>query len=100
MDNVWWILTAMALVTFLPRMLPFVLFKNWVVPEKLDRFLSLIPYTMLAALIFPGVLSASDNMLVSLGAMGACIVAATRKTNPTIVVLIGIGVVYLLQQIG
>jgi branched-subunit amino acid transport protein len=90
---------GMALVTYIPRMLPMVFMKELDLPEKLDKFLSLIPYTMLGALIFPGVFGSTDSIYASIGAVFACGLAAYRRLNPTYVVLIGIGTVFIIRGI-
>jgi branched-subunit amino acid transport protein len=52
----------MTLVTYIPRLLPFIIFSNTKISLFAERFLKLIPFTALAALIFPGVLNATDNI--------------------------------------
>lgn len=49
----------MALVTYIPRMLPMVLLQNVKLPVYVKQFMKLIPYAALGALIFPGVLSST-----------------------------------------
>jgi branched-subunit amino acid transport protein len=44
-------------------------------PPKVEKFLNLIPYTALAALICPGVLTV-DNQLWYIGLIGAIVAAA------------------------
>lgn len=89
---------GMTLVTFLPRVLPLVLFKNMQIPEKLDKYLSLIPFTMLSALIFPSIFESTGNFYSALCALLVCVFASYRKLNPTLIVLLGIGTVYIFQQ--
>ncbi|NTW72754.1 MAG: AzlD domain-containing protein [Eubacteriaceae bacterium] len=89
---------GMTFVTYLPRALPLVLFKNVQIPDKLDKFLSLIPFTMLSALIFPSIFGSTGNVYSALGALTVCVFASYRKLNPTLIVLLGISTVYILQQ--
>ncbi|MBF7097717.1 AzlD domain-containing protein [Alkalibacter mobilis] len=91
------IITGMAIVTYLPRMIPFILMKDIEIPKKIDRFLSLIPYTILSALIFPGILEASANMSSSVAALATCSIAAIKGVKPTGVVLLGILTVFIFQ---
>lgn len=83
---------AMAIVTYIPRMLPLVLLQNISLPPYVNRFMEFIPYTALGALIFPGVLySTGENHLES--AMIGCIVAvllAHFRCNLVLVVMGGI----------
>lgn len=46
---------GMAAVTYLPRALPAVLIEKLHFGPKLEKFLQLIPYTAMAALICPGI---------------------------------------------
>ena len=48
----------MALVTWIPRAIPAVLIDKMHFSPKAEKFLKLIPYTAMAALIFPGILTA------------------------------------------
>jgi branched-subunit amino acid transport protein len=56
--NIWLLILGMAVVTYVPRALPAVLIEKMHFSPKVEKFLQLIPYTAMAALIFPGVLSA------------------------------------------
>ena len=49
------LILAMALVTYVPRALPSVLVNKINFGEKTQKFLNLIPYTAMSALIFPGI---------------------------------------------
>ncbi len=54
--NVSILILGMALVTYIPRALPAVIIEHLRFSRRTEKFLRLIPYTALAALIFPGVL--------------------------------------------
>ena len=91
---------SMALVTYVPRMLPFVLIDKMRFSPRMERFLRLIPYTAMAALIFPGVLSV-DAARPWVGLLGgaAAAVLGLRKRSAIVCVLAAIAVVFLLQLI-
>ena len=57
----------MALVTYLPRMLPLVLFRKKIRNTFVRSFLGYVPYAVLAAMTFPAILS-STSMTVSAAA--------------------------------
>lgn len=63
------LILAMALVTYLPRALPAALIGKLKFSPQAEKFLRLIPYTAMAALIFPGVLNV-DPQLWYIGAAG------------------------------
>lgn len=60
----------MALVTYIPRLLPMVLPERIKFPGWLDRWLQQVPYAALGALIFPGVLTSIDGQRPWLGLLG------------------------------
>ena len=47
-----YLILGMAVVTYLPRMLPMLLLNNREIPEKIVRWMSFIPLSIFAALIF------------------------------------------------
>lgn len=50
---------GMSIVTYIPRALPAAVIDRLNFSPKVERFLRLIPYTAMAALIFPGILAAN-----------------------------------------
>ncbi|MCM1024323.1 MAG: AzlD domain-containing protein [Prevotella sp.] len=46
---------GMAAVTYIPRAVPAVLIDKMKFGPKIEKFLKLIPYTAMAALVFPGI---------------------------------------------
>lgn len=56
------LILGMALVTYLPRLLPFLLLSNRRIPPRVDAFLKCIPAAAIGALIIPGVVSATPDM--------------------------------------
>lgn len=51
----------MALVTYVPRMLPAFIIGKIKLGRKTEKFLKLIPYTAMVALIFPGIFSVDES---------------------------------------
>ncbi|CRK83526.1 AzlD domain-containing protein [Neobacillus massiliamazoniensis] len=84
-----WMIIGMGLVTYIPRMLPFVLFKGKELPSFIQGVLKNVPYATLGALIFPGILfiQKSDIWYGVLGAVAAFILAFLGAN--VIVVVIG-----------
>ena len=62
----------MAAVTYLPRLLPAFVVDKIKLNRYVERFLKLIPYTAMTALIFPGVLSV-DHARWYVGIIGAAV---------------------------
>ncbi|MCT4621306.1 MAG: AzlD domain-containing protein [Marinisporobacter sp.] len=97
MNNQVLLILGMMLVTYIPRLLPFVIVSGKKLPSKLDQFLQYIPYTALGALIIPGVFSATPEMPhASLVGMGFAFVYAWYKGGIIIPVLGSIVVTFLM----
>lgn len=68
------VIIGCAVVTFIPRLIPALFIDKLTFSPKVDKFLNLIPYTALAALICPGVLTV-DNQMWYIGLIGAIVAA-------------------------
>ncbi len=90
----------MALVTYIPRMLPMYFVDIEKIPPRIRRFLYFIPYAALGALIFPGGLTAiSGNIPLSAMAIILTIIISFFIENIVFVVFSSIVVVYLLLKV-
>ena len=96
----WILILGMTLVTYIPRSLPSVLPERIKYAPKIQKFLKLIPYTAMTALIFPGVLTV-DPERIWIGIAGALVAAVLgwRKCPVMVCVLSAIGVDFLLYLI-
>ncbi len=65
------LLFGMMTVTYIPRALPAVFIEKMRFRAKMEKFLKLIPYTAMAALIFPGVFTVDANPVI--GIVGAAV---------------------------
>lgn len=61
------LMVAMGAVTYLPRMLPLVLFSRRTLPSWFAEWLELIPAAILSALIAPTLFAHSDPRVFTLG---------------------------------
>lgn len=86
--NHFWLIVCMALVTFVPRALPAAFIEQMRFNRTMERFLSYLPYTAMAALIFPAVFYVDPNRL-EIGMIGALValVLAWRKMSVIVVVM-------------
>ena len=87
--TVFLMLLGMALVTYIPRAIPAVLIDKMHFSPKGEKFLKLIPYTAMAALIFPGVFltDASRPIIGILG--GAVAILLAWKKCPVMLCVLG-----------
>lgn len=85
---------GMAVVTYIPRMLPFIMFKGKELPPFVQGVLKNVPYATLGALIFPAVLFIRDGDILYgiVGAVAAFLIAFTGAN----VILVVIGSIVIL----
>lgn len=86
------IIIGMAVVTYIPRVLPLVTMNGKELPPKIKAVLQNVPYAALGALIFPGILFINENIwfgiVGGLTALGVALLGA----NLIVVVVSSIGV--------
>ena len=75
------VVAGMALVTYIPRAIPAILADRMRFSPKMEKFLKLIPYTAMTAMIFPGVFTAdATNPLIGIvGGLVATFLALKKK---------------------
>ncbi|HAQ07822.1 MAG TPA: branched-chain amino acid transporter [Bacillus bacterium] len=83
---------GMAIVTYIPRMLPFVMFKGKELPSFLQGVLKNVPYATLGALIFPAVLFIQEDIWYGIIGAAAAFLAAFMGANVIVVVIGSISV--------
>lgn len=96
-----WLLAGMFMVTYIPRLIPFLFARQLDLPPWVRKWLNLFPYAALGALIFPGILTAVPGRPIL--AAGAGILAAGCALfvrNITVIVVLAITVVLLFQNLG
>lgn len=98
--NIYLLILGMGIVTYLPRLLPMVLTQGMAFPKWLTEWLGFVPYAVLGALIFPGILQV-DAAHPWIGVVGGGFAAgiALIQHNVIFVVVGGIVAVFLLQQV-
>ena len=87
-----WMIIGMGLVTYIPRMLPFVLFKGKELSPFIQGVLKNVPYATLGALIFPGILLFQKDIWYGILGAAAALITAFFGANVIIVVLGSIAV--------
>jgi len=69
-------IAIMAGVTYLIRMLPFVLFRKKITSRFIKDFLYYVPYAVLSAMTIPAVFYATDNVLSAVIGVAAAVIMA------------------------
>jgi len=79
----------MGAVTYASRALPAFLIGKFNFPPRAERFLRLIPYTAMTALIFPGILTV-DPARPDIGIVGAlAVILLAWKKAPLLLCVVG-----------
>lgn len=87
----------MALVTYLPRVLPLVLFRKEIKSTFIKSFLKYVPYAVLGALTFPDIIYSTGNYKTAIiGTMVALFLAFREKS----LVIVAVGAIIAVYVSG
>ncbi len=89
----------MALVTYLPRMLPLAIFKKKIQNKFIRSFLAYVPYAVLAAMTFPEIFSSTSSFISALLGTAVAIVLAYFGRGLLTVALSATAAVFITEQI-
>ncbi len=90
------LILGMAAVTYVPRLMPFLLLNRLRIPFRLNAFLKAIPVAAIGALIVPGVLTATPELpAAALAGMGFTLVYGLFRGGIIVPVLGAVGVAWL-----
>ncbi|HIS68577.1 MAG TPA: AzlD domain-containing protein [Candidatus Gallacutalibacter stercoravium] len=89
----------MAVVTYLPRMLPLAIFKKKITNPWVKSFLAYVPYAVLAAMTFPAILYATSSLYSALAGLLVALVLAYYNKSLLVVALASTGVVFVVEQL-
>ncbi len=94
--NIPLLILGMALVTFIPRILPAFIVDKIKMNRYVERFLKLIPYTAMAALVFPGVIGVGGDRwyIGAVGAAVAILVSLIPRIPSWVVVIVSVLAVF------
>ena len=87
--NILLLILLMMIVTYLPRMIPSLVCDKLHFGRKFKKFLELIPYAAMTALVFPGVISVDPDMWIIgvAGALVAVLLSLVKKMPVALVVV-------------
>lgn len=91
------LILAMALTTYLIRMLPMTLFHREIKSRFLKRFFYYIPYAVLAAMLIPAVFTSTGNVLSALVGVGIGVLLSLLGQSLIVVALISCLGAYLVS---
>lgn len=97
MSDVMMIVIGTMIVTYIPRLLPFILISDKPLPAKVLKFLEYVPYAALGALIIPGAINAiPDAPLAGAGGLIFAAVYSYKKGGMIVSVVGGILATYII----
>lgn len=86
---------VMAVVTYLPRVLPISLFQKEMKSKYMKSFLAYVPYAVLSSLTFPAIFYSTGNEKTAIIGTIAAILLAYFEQSLVVVAISAIVVVYL-----
>ena len=92
-------LLVMAGVTYLVRVVPFILINKNIENRFINSFLYYIPYTVLAAMTFPAILYATGNVVSAVAGLLVAIVISFRGRSLIIVAVGACAAVFITEAI-
>lgn len=99
MMNITLLIFLMMCTTFISRLIPALFIDKMNITPKIEKFLKLIPYTAMTALVIPGIFSIDQNISVGLIAGIVSVLVAWRRLPTMAIVVISIAVVYIMTVI-
>ena len=90
----------MALVTYIPRVLPVTIFRKQIKSRFIRSFLDYTPYAVLGALTFPDVFTSTGHMYSAVGGTLVAVALGYKGKSLVVVAMAAIVTVYLLELAG
>jgi len=97
--NTYIYILVMAVTTYLIRAIPLTLLKKPIQNRFLRSFLHYVPTACLAAMTFPAILYATENMVSGAIGLGVGILLSLRKSSLIVVATASSAAVFLTEQI-
>ena len=99
--TVYWIcgVAVMALVTYLPRVLPLSFMRGRVNSPFLRSLLYYLPYAVLGAMTFPAILKATDSIISGAAGFFVALIAAYKEKSLITVALLACAAVFIVERV-
>lgn len=92
-------LFLLAISSYLPRILPFLLFREKMKHPFMRSFLSYMPYGMLSAMIFPSIFTSTRSIASAIIALLVALLLAYKKLGLLPVACGAVLTVFLIEQL-
>ena len=90
----------MALVTYVPRVLPVTIFRKQLKSRFIRSFLDYTPYAVLGALTFPDVFTSTGHLYSAVGGTLVAVAMGYKGKSLVVVAMAAIVTVYILELFG
>ena len=90
---------AMAVVTYLIRLIPMILFKKKIKNRFINSLLYYIPYAVLSAMTFPSIIYCSGHLISAVVGTAVALILAFGKRSLVTTALLASGVVLIVEII-
>ena len=97
--NIYIYIAAMALTTYLVRMLPLTVFRRPIRSRFFRSFLHYVPYACLAAMTCPAILQDTASLLSGAAALAVAIVLAYLNQSLIVVALASSAAVFIVERL-
>lgn len=87
----------MALVTYIPRVVPLTVFRKQIHSRYIRSFLDYTPYAVLGAMTFPDVFTSTGSLHSALAGTAVALVLSYKRKGLVTVACSAIAVVYLVE---
>lgn len=96
--NIYIYIAAMALATYLVRMLPLAVFRKPIKSRFIRSFLHYVPYACLAAMTFPAILQDTASLVSGAAALVVAVVLAYFDQSLIVVALCSSAAVFIVER--
>ena len=93
-------IAAMAITTYLIRMLPMTIFRKPIKSRFIRSFLYYVPYACLTAMTFPAILSDAGSLAAGIAALAVAVLLSSIGKSLIVVALCSSAAVLLVQLLG
>ena len=97
--NIYVYIAAMAITTYLIRMLPLTIFRKPIKSRFLRSFLYYVPYACLTAMTFPSILGSAGSLAAGIAALMVAVVLSYMEKSLIVVALSSSAAVLAVQLI-
>ncbi len=92
-------IAAMAVTTYLIRMLPLTIFRKPITSRFLKSFLYYVPYACLTAMTFPAILHSTDSLISGAAALVVAVALSYRGKSLIVVALTASAAVFAVDAL-